>query len=230
MKKKLMALLGVCVLTVGAAAGCGSSGGSNETTGSAAVSESAEAQAETAAEDSSEEAQAAEEESESEEEGVRGVAGAWVDITEDEARQLVTRLFKAPEGAEVLGWMKCEELGDPDTNLSPVVELTFSMDGNIFSARAQQGAPEDAEISGAGITEWTVGPEDVTLANWGGGNMTGKTYRAVTDNGYTDLITWYDIEIGIAYSLTVSAADLDGFDIQAVAEQMYAPENEPEIP
>jgi hypothetical protein len=68
----------------------------------------------------------------------------------------------------------------------------------------------------------------VTLANWGEGNMPGKMYRSVNDTGYMDLITWYDIEIGIKYSLSVSAPDLDGFDIQAVAEQMYSGDNEPD--
>ena len=57
--------------------------------------------------------------------------------------------------------------------------------------------------------------------------MEGKMYRAINDSGYIDLITWYDVEIGIKYSLSVAAKDLDGFDIQAVAEQMYSDENEP---
>ncbi|WP_292213581.1 hypothetical protein [Butyrivibrio sp.] len=35
------------------------------------------------------------------------------------------------------------------------------------------------------------------------------------------MITWYDVEIGISYSLSTQDKDLDGFDIQAVAEQMY---------
>jgi hypothetical protein len=57
--------------------------------------------------------------------------------------------------------------------------------------------------------------------------MPGKVYRSINDSGYVDMITWYDMEIGISYSLSVAAKDLDGFDIQAVAEQMYAEENEP---
>ena len=159
--------------------------------------------------------------------GVTGTADEWVDITEDEADGLVMRLFAVPEGAESLGWMKCEALGDADKMISPVVQLTYRMNDQIFTARAQQGAPEYADISGLDVNDWTVGPEDVKLANWGEGNMEGKVYRRVNDTGYLDLITWYDIEIGIAYSLTVAAADLDGFDIQAVAEQMYSADNEP---
>ena len=59
--------------------------------------------------------------------------------------------------------------------------------------------------------------------------MAGQSYRAITDTEYIDLITWYDVEIGIAYALTVSDADLDGFDIQAIAEQMYTADNEPYV-
>ena len=150
-----------------------------------------------------------------------GMANPWTEITEEEADRLVARLFKAPEGAEDVIWFKCEELGDKSKNLSPLVQLSFTLNGLPFTARAQQGAPEDADIAGLYV-DWTVGPEDATLANWGQGKMAGKTYRSMNDTGYVDLITWYDVEIGIAYSLSTAAADLDGFDIQAIAEQMYA--------
>ena len=150
-----------------------------------------------------------------------GMANPWTEITEEEADRLVARLFKAPEGAEDVTWFKCEELGDKSKNLSPLVQLSFTLNGLPFTARAQQGAPEDADIAGLYV-DWTVGPEDATLANWGQGKMAGKTYRSMNDTGYVDLITWYDVEIGIAYSLSTAAADLDGFDIQAIAEQMYA--------
>lgn len=153
------------------------------------------------------------------------VANPRVEITGDEARTLCTRLFKAPDGASDIKWIKLEgSEADSSINL-PLVELDFKLDGMDFCARAQTGAKEDADISGMHY-EWTA-EEDVTLANWGMGNMQGRTHRASDSQGYADLITWYDIEIGIAYSLSVTAPDLDGFDIQAVAEQMYDPENEP---
>lgn len=221
MKKRIVALIGVCILSVCTVCGCGNSAESaasgvpKEPIATEIQSETAEADPET--------------DSESAEGDVVGVAGSWVDISEDEAKTLVTRLFKAPEGAEVMGWMKCEELGDPSKYISPVVQLDFELDNMIFTARAQQGAAEDTDIAGV-FADWTVGPEDVTLANWGEGNMQGKMYRSINDTGYIDLITWYDIEIGISYSLSVAAADLDGFDIQAVAEQMYSADNEPYVP
>ena len=156
-----------------------------------------------------------------------GMGNPWVDITKEEAGKICARLFKAPEGAGAQEWLKCEALGDPDKGLGPLIQLNFDMDDLNFTARAQQGAAEDADIAGI-YTDWTAGPEDVTLANWGGGNMKGQMYRSIDDTGYIDLITWYDIEIGIKYSLSVAAEDLDGFDIQAVAEQMYPGEDEPD--
>ena len=157
-----------------------------------------------------------------------GMANPWVEITEEEADTLCPRLFTVPEGANVQEWLKCDELGNPDEELGSVVQLSFELDGMDFTARAQYGAAEDADISGLYV-DWTVGPDDVTLANWGEGHMSGKTYRSINEDGYVDLITWYDVEIGIKYSLSVAAKDLDGFDIQAIAEQMYCAENEPYV-
>ncbi|MCR5094193.1 MAG: hypothetical protein K6B72_09490 [Lachnospiraceae bacterium] len=213
MKKKTLVLLGL-IMALAVMTGCGEEKKAPEKTETQEVTDEIK-----------EDAPAEPEEEEAEEEPNVGMANPWVDITEEEAGELVTRLFKVPDGADSLGWMKCEELGDPERYISPMVQLSFYYDGQVFTARAQQGAAEDTDISGLYYT-WTDGPNEVTLANWGGGNMTGKTYRSINEAGMIDLITWYDIEIGISYSLSVAAVDLSGFDIQAVAEQMYAGENE----
>ncbi|SFC43651.1 hypothetical protein [Butyrivibrio sp. YAB3001] len=215
MKKRIVVLTTVFALTVGMIAGCGAA---KEATSSETTQE------ETSAENVQETTAEASDSADAKEETV-GIANPWVSITEEEAKEKCFRLFKAPDGATNQEWSMCEELGDPEKYLGPLVQLSFTLDDMSFTARAQQGAAEDADIAG-NYVDWTVGPDEVTLANWGEGNMTGKTYRAVTDTGYVDMITWYDIEIGIAYSLSVAATDLDGFDIQAVAEQMYNPENE----
>ena len=216
MKKRIVVLCTALALTAGVIAGCGAGDG-------AALQEATESEA-TQEEAAPEDANAAAADSAETEQAV-GLANPWVTITEDEAKELCTRLFKAPEGATDVEWLKCEDLGDPEKSVGPLVQLSFKLDDREFTARAQQGAAEDADIAG-NYVEWTVGPEDATLANWGEGHMPGKTYRAINETGYVDMITWYDIEIGIAYSLSVAAADLDGFDIQAIAEQMYNEENE----
>ena len=145
------------------------------------------------------------------------VANPWRDCTEDEALDSCPRLFKAPDGAEDITWKMMEKTGE---DKGPLVELDFSLDGMDFCARAMYGADENEDIHGL-YYEWDA-EDDATLSGWGEGNMQAKCYRAIEDDGYVDLITWYDIEIGIAYSLSVAAPDLDGFDIQAVAEQMFA--------
>ncbi len=158
-------------------------------------------------------------------EEVIGMANPWRSCTEEEANSSCPRLFKAPEGATVNGW----RMMDPENAESGVpgqlVELDFSMDGLDYTARAQYGVGEDVDIAGM-FYEWDV-TDDITLANWGEGHMQGKLSRHIEDGWMIDLCTWYDIEIGIAYSLSVEGEDLEGFDLQAVAEQMYNAENEP---
>ena len=208
MKKKLISIIAALTMAAGCIAGCGSTQ-TQESTDNAEVTEAATVEASAAAEETTTQ-----------------LANPWVEITEEEANEACARLFKAPEGATNVGWSICKDLGNPEQGIGPLVQLDFTLDDMPFTARAQQGASEDADIAG-NYVEWTVGPEDTTLANWGEGNMTGKTDRSISESGYVDMITWYDIEIGISYSLSVAAADLDGFDIQAVAEQMYNGENEP---
>ncbi len=156
---------------------------------------------------------------ESENEPFVNMVNPWVEITEQEALTLCENLFKIPDGATVHEWMKCDRLGDPAKNKGPLIQVNFEYDNTLFTARAQQGALEDEDISGV-YADWIDGPDDVTLVGWGDGNMKGKTYRSISEEGYTDLITWYDSNIGVKYSLTVTAADIDGFDIQSVTEQM----------
>lgn len=147
------------------------------------------------------------------------IANPWVEITEEEANEIIPRLFIVPEGATDPRWRKCESLGDRDKGISPMVQLNFELDGLSYAARAQTGIDENTDIGGY-FGDWTVGPEDDTLSTWGGGEMPAKTYRAITDDEYFDQISWYDVETGVSYCLNVSAKDLDGFDILAVAESM----------
>ena len=150
-----------------------------------------------------------------------GMANPWVEITEEEAVANCNRLFRAPEGATVLGWSKLDGSEENSSVDKPLIQLEFEMDGMIFTARAQDGVEQDMEQNGLYV-EWTD-EEEVTLANWGGGQMPATIRRSVNDSGMVDLCAWYDIEIGINYTLSTAAEDLEGFDIQAVAEQMYNP-------
>ncbi|WP_026528884.1 hypothetical protein [Butyrivibrio sp. VCD2006] len=154
-----------------------------------------------------------------------GIANPWRDCTEEEAKEACPRLFKLPADDLVSSWRMMEPENSESGVPGNLIELDYRMDGMDFTARAQYGADIDADISGLNY-KWDV-TEDITLANWGEGNMTGKYSRHIEDGWMVDLCTWYDIEIGIAYSLSVEAEDLEGFDLQAIAEQMYSAENEP---
>ena len=52
--------------------------------------------------------------------------------------------------------------------------------------------------------------------------------RAFTDEGTIDLFQWFDKDMGLMYSLSTSGADLDGFDITAIAGAIYAQAEEAE--
>ena len=151
------------------------------------------------------------------EEAVGGdqVANPWKAITEDEAIAKIPRLFKAPDDAEDVKWSVMEN-GETET---PMVQLVFEQDNTEFTARAQVG-PEGEDISGM-YFEWTS-EDEVTLSNWGDGNMKAKLYSYTEDDAVKDmLITWFDVEVGINYSLGAIGDDLNGLDLQAVADQMY---------
>ncbi len=198
MKKSIALLMtGLMVLSLAA---CGSKAPAAEE--SAPSETAAEATTEAAAEAASEQ--------------MTGLANPWSDITEEEANGLVPNLFSVPEGATNVTWSKMVAGDDV------LVQVTFDLDGRTFTAREQSTATEEpSEISGL-YYEWTV-VDDVTLANWADGNMTGKDYRYIGNDKTVDLITWYDVETGYTYSLSTEDKDLDGFDIQAIAEAMYDP-------
>ena len=220
MKKRFMVLAVTGVMSAAMLAGCGEKAAPTESPAVQTGQEVTEAPKTTEAPETTE----APKGEGAENPGEVGMANPWRDSTEEEANELIPRLFTAPDGAEVLSWMVLDDPTEANGEDNPLVDLQFSLDGRIFDARAQVTGDDYLDLSGL-YYDWTV-EDEVTLANWGGGNMKGNMYRNINDTGYVDLITWYDVEIGILYTLSTSAEDLDGFDIQAVAEQMYTWENE----
>ena len=230
MKKnvRIAMMIGIVALMGSLMAGCGQK--ADETANadaSAQITDQSETETEaTEADNTASEDEAAdtkEEDSAADEGSEVGMANPWRECTEDEAKAACPRLFKAPDDAVVNGWTIMDSTTD---EAGALVQLDFSADGNEFTARAQYGAAEDADIAGM-YYDWTA-TEDVALSSWGYGNMQGVTKRYIGDGEMVDLCTWYDQEIGIAYSLSVAAEDLEGFDITAVANQMYDAANEPE--
>ena len=150
------------------------------------------------------------------------LANPWTEITEEQATAKIPNSFSAPEGATNVVW---RAMGDMDPSSfevpGPVIELDFDLNDMSFTAREQITGDDNQDISGM-FYDWTV-TNDITLANWADGNMPAKASRYVGDSESADLVTWYDVEIGISYSLSTVAKDLDGFDPQAIVEAMYDP-------
>ena len=154
-----------------------------------------------------------------------GMANPWRDITYEEAFDQVSKLFKAPEGATNVTWRICESLAGEEGLPGPLIEMDFDLGGLHYTAREQVTGDSPEDISGM-YYEWDE-TDDITLKNWGGGQMTGKYMRYISDEEWADLITWYDMEYGASYSLGVTADDLDGFDLQGIVEEMYDPSTQP---
>jgi hypothetical protein len=152
------------------------------------------------------------------------IANPWRDCTEEEAYAFAPNGFSAPEGATNVNW-SIMEVADTRELPGTMVQLTFDMDNVSYVAREQAvGDDSEADISGM-YYQWDV--EDTgTFQNWAGGMMPYKTSRHIGDDETVDVIRWYDIETGYAYSLSAVAKDLDGFDISAIADQIYDPQKQ----
>ena len=146
------------------------------------------------------------------------IANPWRDCTEAEANENCPRSFVAPEGAENVQWSILESAADPSGIPGALIQLSFDLDGTGFTAREQVTGDEEIDRSGM-YYDWTVEDES-TLQFWADGAMPCRTFRYVGENEFADLCIWYDEEAGISYSLSVTAADLAGFDIRAVAGAM----------
>ncbi len=170
-------------------------------------------------EEKADDAEAVEEDSETDKN--TGLANPWRECTEEEAYQYGPNGFSAPEGATNVKWSIME--AESETALpGTMVQMSFEMDGTKLVAREQPVSGEEiVDISGMNY-EWTVTDEG-TLQNWADGNMPCRTSRYIGDDGYVDVCLWFDIETGYAYSLSAEDKDLDGFDIEGVAAQIYDP-------
>ena len=152
-------------------------------------------------------------------------ANPWVEITEEKANLIYSKLFKAPDGATNVIWSEMPSAADETGFPGTVLQMAFTLDGMDFTARIQATDEEKADISGM-YYDWTE-KDTGTLKGWGGDNMPAAFYRYKGDKEAAALCCWYDIEAGYAYTLGVTAPDLEGVDIRTYAEAIYAPEHEP---
>ena len=142
-------------------------------------------------------------------EGIRiGMADPWVETTANGLMEETGFTFTLPDEAQdvVYRLLAADQLA----------EAQFTMDHVSYVARIRP-AVEFEDISGM-YYEWASVDKETDIA----GRQTWSA-RAIDENGYTDLCLWFDAVPGLMYSLSAQAADLDGFDIIAVAEMIFHP-------
>lgn len=140
------------------------------------------------------------------------IANPWETVTADQLRQLSGMYFNVPGDAEKVAyrWFANEKLAE--------VEFVWMNGEYIF--RSLPVAPDNGvlrDISGM-YFDWAH-EESVSIA----GNP-GTIGIAQSETGsWVERCVWYDSAMGLTYSLSVVADDVDGLDLAAVAEQITLP-------
>lgn len=148
------------------------------------------------------------------------IANPWIQITEEEAKELYPESFGVPDKAQKIRWSLLKAAEDSSENTGALVQLDFELDGNSFTAREQKTLDRDYDLSGMYYT-WTA-EESSTLQDRTGAATPCRLRRYIGEKETVDLCTWYDEKTGISYSVSVVAADLDGFDLTAVAQALIS--------
>ena len=144
------------------------------------------------------------------------IANPWREITEAEATVFCPKSFRVPEGAQNVRWSVMDSAADPSGVPGALVQLSFDLNSNSFTAREQ--ITGDEEVDQSGMYYECTARLGGTLRNWN--DIPCICYRWIGEAGYADLCTWYEAEAGTSYSVSVTAEDLDGFDLQAIAEAL----------
>ena len=134
----------------------------------------------------------------------------WEEMTAEQLASETGLIFGVPEGAEnvVYRYLRSDEMA----------EMQFSWAGGEYCARIRPMVLEDwdfYDISGM-YYEWTA-EEPVNV-----GPCAGSLSQALQDDGvWVERCLWYDADAKRMYSLSVTAEDVDGLDLTALAEQVY---------
>ena len=137
------------------------------------------------------------------------MANPWEDMTAEQLRAASGLSFGVPEGAEqvIFRYLRSEGLA----------EMQFSWSGDEYCARIQPAVPagnELCDISGM-YYEWSH-EEPVII-----GYCAGRLSQARDGETWVERCLWYDAATGLAYSLSVTAEEIDGLDLTVLAEQVY---------
>ncbi len=140
-----------------------------------------------------------------------GLANPWTESDMQGVAEATGFEMTAPEGATdvVYGYMQAIGLA----------QMSYVLDETKWVYRIQ-AADELTDISGMAY-EWTAEEEGKVAER----NAVYYVYCAPEDGEENDVqvVNWYDAVTGVTYSLSAVSKDLDGMDIQAVAESLYVP-------
>ena len=140
------------------------------------------------------------------------LANPWSDVTAEELRSLTGKTYALPEGAENVAWRWMASEG--------MAEIRFDWISGEFCFRTQVLPVADGvlpDISGMYFT-WEH-EENITVAGCPG-------IIGIAQDGSESSVercVWYDASAQTAYSLSVTAADVDGLDLAALAGQIVLP-------
>ncbi len=137
---------------------------------------------------------------------VSGVPNPLVETDADGVIQQLGFALKVPDGAENVQYFILS--GDTE-------ELRFTLNGLDYTARLKPTVSFE-DISGM-YYEWTDTMDDELKGR------ECKLMRYCGSDGDIDLCMWYDAVPGLMYSITTSDSSLDGFDITAIALQVFEP-------
>ena len=146
-------------------------------------------------------------------EGNTEIANPWTDSDRGGVLDATGFDLSVPEGAENVAYSYMQE--------ESLAQVSYVLDGNEWTYRVRP--TEHLEDLSGMCYEWDI-EEDGTV-----GDMEAKIYaysEADEDSEFIDdvfsvhVVNWYDDVEKATHSLSVSGKNLDGLDIQAVAEKM----------
>ena len=141
-----------------------------------------------------------------------GIANPWEDMTAEQLAEASGLVFGIPEGAEniIYRYLRSQLLA----------EMQFNWENGEYCARIQPASLQEGEVMNiSGIYYSWEHEEPIHI-----GHCKGTIGIAQTGSeDWVELCLWYDAAPGLMYSLSVSATDIDGLDLTALAEQVYLP-------
>ncbi len=194
MKKRMILAAAAAALCAVTATACGSSSAKETTTAAETTAAATEAAT----------TEAAEEETESEQ-----IANPWTESDEAGVAEATGFDMKAPEGATEVSYSYMAEDG--------LAQLQYQLDDANWIYRMQQ-ADALTDISGMHYT-WESEEEGLVS----GRKAMYYALGGLDDPENVQLVNWYDSVTGVTYSLSASGKELNGMDIQAYAENIFAP-------